>query len=167
LIENCMDVLKTFAQSKKVTIIPQDAKENGSLVLRCDSKRINQVLGNLVNNAIKFVAVNTGKVEVSVNRNETNGDIIFAIKDNGVGIPKDKQQNIFKKFYQADTSMSRNAGGTGLGLAICKAIVEAHNGKIWFESEPGQGTTFYFSLPPSSKSASEETSLASSKETLA
>ncbi len=167
LIENCMDVLKTFAQSKKVTLMSQDTKENAALVLRCDSKRINQVLGNLVNNAIKFVAVNTGKVEVSVNRNETNGDITFAIKDNGVGIPKDKQQNIFKKFYQADTSMTRNAGGTGLGLAICKAIVEAHNGKIWFESEPGQGTTFYFSLPPSSKSASEETSLASSKESLA
>src|SRR2546426_501320 len=167
LIENCMDVLKTFAQSKKVTLISKDTKDKGVLVLRCDSKRINQVLGNLVNNAIKFVAVNIGKVEVSVNRNETKGDIIFAIKDNGVGIPKDKQQNIFKKFYQADTSMTRNAGGTGLGLAICKAIVEAHNGKIWFESEPGQGTTFYFSLPPTSKSASEETSLASSKESLA
>jgi len=93
--------------------------------------------------------------------------MIFAIKDNGVGIPKDRQKNIFKKFYQADTSMTRNAGGTGLGLAICKAIVEAHYGKIWFESEPGIGTTFYFSLPPSLESANGETSLVGSKESLA
>jgi signal transduction histidine kinase len=167
LIENCMNVLKTFAESKKVTLNSMDSKANEGLILRCDSKRINQVLGNLVNNAIKFVAPNTGKVEVSVRKNEKSGEMVFAIKDNGVGIPKDKQQKIFKKFYQADTSNTRNAGGTGLGLAICKAIVEAHNGKIWFESAPGVGTTFYFSLPPSLKSANTETSIMNSKDSLA
>jgi signal transduction histidine kinase len=167
LIENCMNVLKTFAQSKKVTLNSMDSKASEGLILRCDSKRINQVLGNLVNNAIKFAAPSTGKVEVSVRKNENAGEMVFAIKDNGVGIPKDKQQNIFKKFYQADTSITRNAGGTGLGLAICKAIVEAHNGRIWFESEPGVGTTFYFSLPPSLKSANAETSIMNSKESLA
>ena len=165
LIEHCMNVLRTLAQSKRVTLISKDSKASDAL--RCDSKRINQVLGNLVNNAIKFVAADTGKVEVSVTKNENTGEMIFAIKDNGVGIPKDRQKNIFKKFYQADTSMTRNAGGTGLGLAICKAIVEAHYGKIWFESEPGIGTTFYFSLPPSLKSANGETSLVGSKESLA
>lgn len=167
LIEHCMNVLRTLAQSKRVTLISKDSKASDGLVLRCDSKRISQVLGNLVNNAIKFVAADTGKVEVSVTKNENTGEMIFAIKDNGVGIPKDRQKNIFKKFYQADTSMTRNAGGTGLGLAICKAIVEAHYGKIWFESEPGIGTTFYFSLPPSLKSANGETSLVGSKESLA
>jgi len=167
LIEHCMNVLKTLAQSKRVTLVSKDSKASDGLVLRCDSKRINQVLGNLVNNAIKFVAADTGKVEVSVTKNENTGEMIFAIKDNGVGIPKDRQKNIFKKFYQADTSMTRNAGGTGLGLAICKAMVEAHYGKIWFESEPGIGSTFYFSLPPSLESANGETSLVGSKESLA
>jgi signal transduction histidine kinase len=97
-------------------------------VLKCDPKRIRQVLDNLVNNAIKFAPAGTGKIEVSV-RSENEGEsIIFAVKDNGVGIPNEKHVNIFRKFYQADTSMTRNAGGTGLGLAICKAIVEAHRG---------------------------------------
>jgi len=153
LIENCIRVLQPLAQAKHVTLVSRmNPKENAGLSVTCDAKRINQVLGNLVNNGIKFVSANTGKVEISVNKEENSGDIIFSIKDNGAGIPKDKQQNIFKKFYQADTSMTRNAGGTGLGLAICKAIIDAHNGKIWFESEPGVGTTFYFSLPPSLKS---------------
>ena len=153
LIENCIRVLQPLAQAKHVTLVSRmNPKENAGLSVTCDAKRINQVLGNLVNNGIKFVSANTGKVEISVNKKENSGDIIFSIKDNGAGIPKDKQQNIFKKFYQADTSMTRNAGGTGLGLAICKAIIDAHNGKIWFESEPGVGTTFYFSLPPSLKS---------------
>lgn len=155
LIENCIRVLKPLAQTKHVTLDARmNSKESDGLSVTCDSKRINQVLGNLVNNGIKFVSANTGKVEISVNKKENSGDVIFAIKDNGVGIPNYKQQNIFKKFYQADTSMTRDAGGTGLGLAICKAIIDAHNGKIWFESEPGVGTTFYFSLPPSLKSKS-------------
>src|SRR5207237_2099946 len=83
LIEDCMNVLKTFAQSKKVTLVSKNLKESGDLVLACDSKRISQVLGNLVNNAIKFVAIETGKVEVSLKRNETSGEITFVIKDNG------------------------------------------------------------------------------------
>ena len=73
--------------------------------------------------------------------------MIFHVKDNGVGIPKDKQQNIFKKFYQVDTSHTRKHGGTGLGLVICKGIVNALGGEIWFESDPRKGTEFYFSTP--------------------
>lgn len=168
LIDNCIRVLKPLAQAKHVTLVPRmNSKESDGLSVPCDPKRINQVLGNLVNNGIKFVSANTGKVEISVSKKEDSGDMIFSIKDNGVGIPKDKQQNIFKKFYQADTSMTRNAGGTGLGLAICKAIIDAHHGKIWFESEPGVGTTFYFSLPPSLKSPTTLPLGINSKESLA
>jgi signal transduction histidine kinase len=168
LIKNCVRVLKPLAQAKHVTLVPGTiSNESDGLSVMCDSKRINQVLGNLVNNGIKFVSANTGKVEISVNKKEDSGDIIFSIKDNGAGIPTDKQQNIFKKFYQADTSMTRNAGGTGLGLAICKAIMDAHGGKIWFESEPGVGTTFYFSLPPSLKSPTTSPLGINSKESLA
>jgi len=168
LIENCVRVLKPLAQAKRVTLVAKmNSRESEGLLVMCDSKRINQVLGNLVNNGIKFVSANTGKVEISVNKKENSGDIIFSIKDNGTGIPNDKQQNIFKKFYQADTSMTRNAGGTGLGLAICKAIIDAHGGKIWFESEPGVGTTFYFSLPPSLKSPTTSPLGINPKESLA
>jgi hypothetical protein len=127
-------------------------ESSDSLRITCDDKRIRQVLDNLVNNAIKFSPANVGKIEVSVKKEDVRGSMLFAVKDNGTGIPKDKQRNIFKKFYQADTSMTRNAGGTGLGLAISKGIVEAHDGRIWFESEPGLGTTFYFSIPRSLKS---------------
>ena len=69
------------------------------------------------------------------------------MKDNGVGIPKDKIGNIFDRFYQVDPAMSRKHGGTGLGLSICKKIIDAHNGKIWAKSTPGKGSIFSFSLP--------------------
>jgi signal transduction histidine kinase len=153
MVEQSLSSLQPFAQAKGVTMTSKTEQESSDrLIIRCDAKRIRQVLDNLVNNAIKFVAANTGKIEVSVKRESDSGTILFAVKDNGIGIPKDKHQNIFKKFYQADTSLTRNAGGTGLGLAICKAIIGAHDGKIWFESEPGVGSTFYFSLPPGLKS---------------
>ena len=73
--------------------------------------------------------------------------IIFSVKDNGIGISKENQKLLFKKFYQIDTSHTRKHGGTGLGLAICKGIVEGLGGMIWVESEVGKGTVFYFSVP--------------------
>ena len=112
---------------------------------RCDNERIIQVLNNLVNNALKFVPDNTGQIEVSAKYND--GSVMFAIKDNGSGIPNEKQENLFQKFYQVDSSISRNRGGTGLGLAICKGIMELHKGRIWVESETGIGTTLFFSIP--------------------
>ena len=71
--------------------------------------------------------------------------------DNGPGIPKEKQSNIFKKFYQIDTSHTRKHGGTGLGLVICKGIAEGLEGKIWLESEFGKGTSFFICLPAPDK----------------
>jgi len=130
--------------------------DSNDLRLDCDPKRIQQVLYNLLTNAIKFTPQNSGKIEVSVKRvsniEQTTGSspqLLFSVKDNGLGIAKDKQQNLFKKFYQVDTSLTRNTGGTGLGLAISKGIIEAHNGKIWIESDgiDGEGSVFLFSLP--------------------
>lgn len=112
---------------------------------RCDNERIIQVLNNLVNNALKFVPDNTGQIEVSAKYND--GSVVFAIKDNGSGIPKEKQEKLFQKFYQVDSSIGRKTGGTGLGLSICKGIVELHKGNIWVESEEGKGTTLFFSIP--------------------
>jgi signal transduction histidine kinase len=109
-----------------------------------DPDRLSQVFANLIKNAVDFVPVNDGRIEI--NAQSKNGQVIFYVKDNGSGIPKEKQENLFKKFYQIDSSLKRSHGGTGLGLVICKGIVEALQGKIWLESEVGKGTTIWFSV---------------------
>ena len=114
------------------------------VTIKNDQLRLRQVLDNLVRNAIDFVPPKNGKIEVSAK--QENGKMIFHVKDNGIGIPKEKQINIFKKFYQVDTSVTRKHGGTGLGLVICKGIINALGGEMWFESEPGKETTFYFDI---------------------
>ena len=114
-------------------------------VIYSDEYRLTQVFGNLIKNSVDFVPEKSGKIEVGM-RPDTYS-VIFYTKDNGKGIPKDKQSNLFKKFYQIDTSLKRKHGGTGLGLVISKGIVDALGGRIWFESEEGKGATFYFSIP--------------------
>jgi len=110
-----------------------------------DEQRLKQVFYNLIRNSVDFVPEKTGLIEIGFTIYDT--DVIFYVKDNGVGIPKDKQSHIFKKFYQVDTAQTRKHGGTGLGLVICKGMVEGLGGKIWFESIENEGTTFYFSIP--------------------
>lgn len=141
LIDTCVNAFLPTAGSKSVRLVKEVEPE---LKLKCDPDRILQVLNNLVSNALKFVPEQTGTIEISAKR--YNDSALFSVKDNGIGIPKEKQQDLFKKFYQVDTSLSRKAGGTGLGLAISKGIINAHNGEIWVESE-GEGTTFYFTIP--------------------
>jgi len=103
------------------------------------------VLNNLINNAIDFVPKDTARIEI--NAQMDNSEILFSVKDNGSGIKSDEQKNLFKKFYQLDTSPTRKHGGSGLGLSICKGIIEGLGGRIWVESKVGEGTTFYFVLP--------------------
>ncbi len=110
---------------------------------RGDGRRLSQVLLNLVGNAIKF----TDKGKVAIRASATNGAFTVAVCDTGPGIPVADQAKIFEEFQQADSSITRKKGGTGLGLSIAKRIIEMHGGRIWVESEPGKGSTFYFSLP--------------------
>ena len=110
-----------------------------------DKDRINQVFSNLIKNAIDFVAADTGKVTIGAR--DDSEYIKFFVQDNGPGISDENQKEIFKKFYQIDTSFSRKRSGSGLGLAICKGIVEALGGKIWVRSEENVQTTFYFKIP--------------------
>jgi ligand-binding sensor domain-containing protein/signal transduction histidine kinase/DNA-binding response OmpR family regulator len=110
-----------------------------------DAHRIKQVLINLVGNAIKFTE--KGEVVLSVVAEERPPDAVqlrFSVADTGIGVPAEKQQLIFEAFSQADASTTRKYGGTGLGLAISSRIVELMGGKIWVDSTPGQGSTFYF-----------------------
>jgi len=115
------------------------------LTLKSDKSRLEQVLNNIILNAVDFVPANTGKIEISAENK--NGKVLFTVKDNGMGIPKDKQGRLFTQFYQLDTSATRKHGGSGLGLSICKGIVNALGGEIWVESDAGTGASFYFTIP--------------------
>lgn len=118
-----------------------------SIYANYDDERIVQVLTNLVKNSLKATLPKTGKIEISVE--EGAKEIIVSVKDNGRGIPEDAIGNIFKKFYQVDTSSTRESGGSGLGLSICKGIVEAHGGRIWVQSKVNEGSVFSFAIPKS------------------
>ena len=110
--------------------------------VRIDSQRLEQVLVNLIHNAVKFTRAGG---EVTLIAEAIDGSIRFAVRDSGVGIAEEEVPRIFERFYRVDKS--RTGSGTGLGLSIAKHIVEAHGGKIWVESVDGQGSTFYFTIP--------------------
>jgi len=113
-----------------------------------DPERLRQVLVNLVGNAIKFTHL--GRVTVDVNcasYTDHTAEFVFSIADTGIGIPAEKHATIFEPFTQSDGSSTRKYGGTGLGLAVSKSLVELMGGKIWLKSEPGHGSTFYFTVP--------------------
>lgn len=112
-----------------------------------DSYRIRQIIINLVNNAVKFTE--RGKVGVTIKTKQLGSDkwgIHFAIQDTGIGISPEKAALLFKPFSQVDSTTTRKYGGTGLGLVICQRLTEKMGGKIWMESEPGQGSTFHFTI---------------------
>ena len=108
-----------------------------------DGRRLTQVLINLVGNAIKF----TDAGEVAIKAEANNGSFYVSVQDTGPGISAADQARLFQEFQQADNAITKKKGGTGLGLAISKRIIEMHGGKIWVESQVGQGSTFAFSLP--------------------
>ena len=111
-----------------------------------DPDRLQQVLINLIGNAIKFTAQGGVRVAVSCGQQAEDGAVMvqFSVHDTGIGIPADKTQLIFEAFRQADGSTTRQFGGTGLGLAICSKLVDLMGGRIWVESEPGVGSIFHF-----------------------
>jgi signal transduction histidine kinase len=113
-----------------------------------DPFKLKRVILNLLDNAIKFNRIG-GEVKIKVSKEQ--GWVKIAISDTGIGIPEDRLEDIFKPLTQLDPSPTRRYGGTGTGLAVAKRIVEAHGGKIWVESKPGKGTTFYIVLPADNK----------------
>jgi two-component system, OmpR family, phosphate regulon sensor histidine kinase PhoR len=110
--------------------------------VKIDSQRLEQVLVNLIHNAVKFTRVGG---EIVLGAEAGMGEVRFVVRDTGIGIPADDVPRIFERFYRVDKS--RAGSGTGLGLSIAKHIVEAHNGRIWAESVEGQGSVFYFIVP--------------------
>ncbi len=112
--------------------------------VRADGDRVLQTLTNLISNAIKFSPRDT---TVTLAAERRDNEVMFTVRDDGRGIPTDKLEAVFERFSQIDASDSREKGGTGLGLPICRMIVQQHGGCIWAESKPGQGATFFFTLP--------------------
>ena len=115
-----------------------------------DAERIKQVITNLIKNSLTAVTPEKGIIEISMKN--LPHEIQINVKDNGVGIPINKQGELFKKFYQVDATLTREKGGSGLGLSICKGIVENHGGIITVRSIPNQETIFSFTLPKKSES---------------
>ena len=113
-------------------------------LVEADRDKVRQVLVNLVENAIKY-SPDGGRVELGVEEHEEN--VLFHVRDEGLGIPDDEQSRVFEKFYRVDPHMTRGVGGTGLGLYICNELVSRMGGNIWLESKAGEGSTFLFELP--------------------
>jgi signal transduction histidine kinase len=133
---------KFLMSDKKIDFI-NSTKEKFDLA--SDKDRLAQVFSNLIKNSVDFVPESGGSIDINAQIKDSQA--VFYVKDNGIGIPFEKQENLFKKFYQIDTTLKRKHGGTGLGLVICKGIVEALGGKIWLESKVGKSTIVYFSIP--------------------
>ncbi len=139
-------------------VLPRAVEKNLELVYSIDATapwgvvgdlaRVRQVLVNLTNNAVKFTSQGLVLIEVKRGVEHRTGDVevVFSVKDTGIGIPADRMDRLFKSFSQVDSSTTRMYGGTGLGLAISKQLVELMGGRIWVESEAGKGSTFAFTI---------------------
>jgi two-component system phosphate regulon sensor histidine kinase PhoR len=142
LVRSAADALQPIAATKKQSLTIQISSDVPPV--RGDSQKIYQVLVNLLNNAIQYTP-EKGQIGIQV-RPATEG-VEITVSDTGIGIPPSDLSRIFERFYRVDKGRSRESGGTGLGLSIVKHIVEAHGGRVWVESKPGQGSRFNFFLP--------------------
>jgi PAS domain S-box-containing protein len=140
LAHQAVDVMSAMAEKAGVRLYAWADRQP----MEADPDRILQVLTNLLSNAIKF---SPPGAEVTVNVTREGPEVVFRVRDQGRGIPADRLESIFERFQQVDSSDAREKGGTGLGLAICRSIVQQHGGRIWVESDPGEGSTFTFTLP--------------------
>jgi signal transduction histidine kinase len=140
-VMKAIESMKPEAESHNIEIISNTT----SVILNYDSDRIGQVITNMIKNSIIAIESNQGKINVNIE--DLPSEVKISIKDNGIGIPEDKQKDLFKKFYQVDASLTRERNGSGLGLAICKGIIDNHQGKITVHSSLNQGATFSFTIP--------------------
>ncbi|WP_413172277.1 response regulator [Anabaena azotica] len=147
-VEESLELLAPQAASKGIELMYQLEPDTPTVVTG-DITRLRQILWNLISNAVKFT--NIGEVAVTITgrllvSTSANYELQFAIRDTGIGIPRDRLHRLFKPFSQVDVSMTRRYGGTGLGLAISKRLCEIMGGRMWVESKVNQGSTFYFTV---------------------
>jgi two-component system sensor histidine kinase VicK len=148
IVQICQSVIDSYKEEIEKKNLKFKFKKPKELPkVRVDIEKISLAIQNLLENAIRYNKVG-GEIEVVLKEKEK--EIEFSIRDTGIGIPKDQQHRVFTKFFRAANAMRMETEGSGLGLYITKNIIEAHGGEIWFESEEGKGTTFYFTLPVAS-----------------
>ena len=140
LIDQALTATRSMAEEKGL-MLEADVAE--PLMVQTEGQRIEQVLINLIGNALKFTE--KGGITVGVRRSGEAAE--FRVEDSGCGIPADQLKHIFQHFTQVDGSSTRNAGDTGLGLAISERFVRLHGGRLWVESRVGEGSTFFFTVP--------------------
>jgi signal transduction histidine kinase len=141
LIQETVRFMEGFAKEKNISLVVGTEQLPD---IEADPDRISQVLRNLIHNAIKFSPQNS---TIEIHANLQKDHLRFGVQDQGVGLTPEDQIRVFEPFYQVAGTLSRNYGGTGLGLTICRGIIEAQKGKIWVESKPEQGCSFYFTVP--------------------
>jgi len=142
IIDTAVTITQPLAEKRGVEICNSVKRD---ILVIVDIHRIEQVLINLIKNAIDFVPKETGVILVSVELQENL--VVVSVHDNGCGIAKEELGNLFRKFYQTNTSQNRERNSSGLGLSICNSMIELHHGKMWAESDVGYGTTIKFQLP--------------------
>ena len=146
-VEGVVQLLANRAESKGLELV-SDISKDVSPLLKGDPGRLRQILSNLTGNAIKFTEQGDVSIRVELVEESSDGVVLqFYVVDTGIGIPEDRQAAIFERFTQGDNSITRRYGGTGLGLAISKQLVQMMGGELGLESEPGKGSTFWFTIP--------------------
>jgi len=146
LIERTSEIMAMQAQDKGIELVNLFMPDLPYAFMG-DPTRLRQVIINLVGNAIKFTEKGEVAIGVEIRKaGDTQAELLFCVKDTGIGIPVEKLETIFASFSQADSSTTRKHGGTGLGLSISRLIVEMMGGEIWVESEEGKGSSFYFTV---------------------
>ena len=139
LVNEAMKNVSVIARQQEIEL----RNSVNGVKINADETKLKQVFINLLSNALKYTKGGT----VEIITEDGNDEIIFAVKDNGVGIAPEMFEKVFEPFTQIDSSTTRDWGGIGLGLSIVKKYIEMHGGRIWIESEVGKGTTFYFTIP--------------------
>jgi len=143
LLKDCVKTHSPIMHDKNIEYFDSSTED---IKIKGDRRRILEAFTNIIQNAHDFVP-EKGKIEIGVNDGEK--EVTFFVKDDGEGIPKEKQDKLFKKYGQVESKAKRKFGGTGLGLAVSQELVNGMGGKIWLESDVGKGTTFFFTIPKS------------------
>jgi signal transduction histidine kinase len=159
VVNEPVDLLREMADKRNIRLeVELDPRVD---TISVDVRRLGQVIDNLVSNAIKY---NHDGGTVSVKVVYQYDSLLVTVQDSGIGIAQDEQARVFERFFRSRRGIELRIEGTGLGLAIARAIVHKHNGRIWFESQPDQGTTFFFTLPLRVDSEGDDSSSDSSQD---